>query len=319
MIATALLAFAAVAAQPASECDLSPPDRAWLDRSMKAWNYASRHISGIGRVKRIQAIIFDDRCVVTSDTAMNGGPNRWSGHLHRGTITLPGGQTLKPQVISFAQAEASISHFVMSTPSIWRAASKNGKGTTLENLMTAVIMHEATHVAQMPTYGKRIGAIADRYHLPEEWNDDSIQDQFAKDAGFASSIERESKLLLDASEARSRAEAVRLVRSARQMMKARYARWFTGKNAYHADAEPVWLTLEGSGQWMAYRWLVDPNGAHVPAANVRHGFVNDKWWSQREGFAAFMALERLTGTAWKTQAFHLGRKDVLQMLDEAVR
>jgi len=318
VITTALLAFAAVAAQPASECDVSPPDRAWLDRSMKAWDYASRRISGIGRVRKIQAIIFDDRCVVTSDTAMNGGPNRWSGRLHGGTVKLPGGQELKPQVISFAQSEASTSHFVMSTPSIWRAANKSGKGTTLENLMTAVIMHEATHVAQMPSYGKRIGAIAERHHLPEEWSDDSIQEQFGKDAGFASSIDRESKLFLAASEAKSRPEAVRLVRSARQMMRGRYARWFTGKNAYHAQAEPVWLTLEGSGQRMAYRWLVDPKGAHVPAAEVRPGFVNDKW-SQREGFAAFMALERLTGTAWKAQAFHLGRKDVLQMLDEAVR
>ena len=319
MIATVLLALAAAAAQPASECDVSPADRAWLDRSMKAWDYASRRISGIGRVRKIQAIIFDDRCVVTSDTAMNGGPDHWTGHLHRGTVKLPGGQELKPQVISFAQSEASTSHFVMSTPSIWHAANKSGKGTTLENLMTAVIMHEATHVAQMPSYGKRIGAIAERYHLPEEWSDDSIQEQFGKDTGFASSIDRESKLFLAASQAKKRAEAVQLVRSARQMMKARYARWFIGKNAYHAQAEPVWLTLEGSGQWMAYRWLVDPKGAHVPAADVRPAFINDKWWSQREGFAAFMALERLTGTAWKAQVFHLGQKDVMQMLDEAVR
>src|SRR3954447_8698031 len=200
MIATALLAFAAATVQPPSECDVSRSDRAWLDQSMKAWDYASRRISGIGRVRKIEAIIFDDRCVVTSDTAMNGGPNRWSGHLHHGTVKLPGGQELKPQVISFAQSEASTSHFVMSTPSIWRAASKTGKGTTLDNLMTAVIMHEATHVAQMPTYGKRIGAIAERNHLPEEWSDDSIQEQFGKDAEFARSIERESKLFLAASE-----------------------------------------------------------------------------------------------------------------------
>jgi hypothetical protein len=320
VIAFALAAsIAALAAQPAPECDVSPGDRAWLDRSMKAWNYASAHISGIGRVKDIQAIIFDDRCVVTSDTAMNGGPNRWTGHLHGGKIVLPGGQELKPQVISFAQSEGSVAHFVMSTPSIWRAAKKSGKGTSLENLMTAVIMHEATHVAQMPTYGKAIGAIADRYHLPEEWSDDFIQEQFGKNAEFARSIDRESALLLQAAESRDRRKAARLVQQARDLMRARYARWFTGKNVAHAEAEPVWLTLEGSGQWIAYRWLIDAKGAGVKAADVRPGFVNDKWWSQREGFAAFMALERLTGSRWKEQAFRLGGKDVLQMLDEAVR
>jgi hypothetical protein len=55
----------------------------------------------------------------------------------------------------------------------------------------------------------------------------------------------------------------------------------------------------------------------VRASDVRPGFVNDKWWSQREGFAAFMALDRLTGAAWKRQAFHLGRKNILEMLDDA--
>src|SRR5205085_2211765 len=98
---------------------------------------------------------------------------------------------------------------------------------------------------------------------------------------------------------------------------ARYARWFSGKNGYMAEAEPVFLTLEGSGQWLAYRWETDPKGAHIPSGAILSGFLNDHWWTQREGFAAFMALERLTGTAWKRQAFHLGQKDVLQMLDEA--
>jgi hypothetical protein len=312
-----LAILSALAAQPAPECKLSFSDQTWIDRSMKAWNYASTHISGIGHVKRIEAIFFDDKCVVTSDTAMNGGPDRWTAHSFHGEVPLRGGQSIKPQVISFANSDGGHAFFVMSTPSIWRAAKKSGKGTTLENLMTAVIMHEATHVAQMPTYGEKIGAIAERYHLPQDWSDDSIQEQFGKNAEFANSIDRESKLLLDASKAKSRTEAMRLVRSARQLRKARYARWFTGKNAYHAEAEPLWLTLEGSGQWMAYRWLSDSRGAGVPPANVKPGFVNDKWWSQREGFAAFMALERLTGTKWKQQAFHLGRKDVLQMLDEA--
>lgn len=321
--AIAFVALASAAsAQPAMEggsCRLSLSDQAWLDRSMGAWNYASMRLSGIGHVKTIQAVFFDDHCVVTSTTAMNGGPNRWTAHAYHGEVPLPGGQSIKPQVISFANSEGGHSFFVMSTPSIWRAANKSGKGTSLENLMTAVIMHEATHVAQMPTYGKRIGAIAERNHLPEDWSDDSIQEQFGKDAEFASSIDRESKLLIEASQAKSRARAATLVRSARQLMKARYARWFTGKDAYHAQAEPIWLTLEGSGQWIAYRWLIDPKGAGVPSADVRPGLIADHWWSQREGFAAFMALERLTGSKWKRQAFQEGRKDILEMLDEAAR
>ena len=120
-----------------------------------------------------------------------------------------------------------------------------------------------------------------------------------------SSVEREAKLLFDASEARTRRQAATLVRQARALMKARYARWFSGKNAYMAEAEPVFLTLEGSGQWVAYRWEVDPRGGGVKPNAILDGFHNDHWWTQREGFAAFMALDRLTGAAWKRQAFHL--------------
>jgi hypothetical protein len=185
--------------------------------------------------------------------------------------------------------------------------------------MTAVMLHEGTHVAQMPTYGAAIGRIADRNHLPEDFNDDSIQDRFSSNQEFANSVEHESKLLFDAWHAKTRPEAAALVREARAAMRVRYAKWFTGKDAYMAEAEPVWLTLEGSGQWLAYTWMIDARGGRVPSADVLPGFEADRYWTQREGFAAFMALQRLTGTAWKKQAFHLGQKDILQMLDEASR
>jgi hypothetical protein len=183
--------------------------------------------------------------------------------------------------------------------------------------MTAVMLHEGTHVAQMPTYGAEIGRIAARNRLPESFSDDSIQAEFGKNSEFTASVERESLLLFGASQAKSRAEAAQLVRSALAMMKARQARWYTGKQSYQREAEAVWLTLEGSGQWLAYTWEVDPRGGQVRPADVLPGFRNDRWWSQREGFAAFMALQRLTGSAWKREAFHGGGKTVVQMLEEA--
>ena len=315
-----VLGASSASAQPVA-CALSVSDQAWLDRSMRAWDYSTRNISGIGHVKKIQAVFFDKDCVVTSKTAMNGGPGSWSASLHHGKVTLPDGGQIAPQVISFAGSgagsAANQAFFVMAAPSVWRAATKPGKGTTLENLTTAVMLHEATHVAQMPTYGAAIDRIAQKYHLPEDFNDDSVQKSFKGNDEIAASVEREAKLLFDASKAKTRREAATLVRQARALMKARYARWLSGQNAYMAEVEPVFLTLEGSGQWVAYRWEVDPRGGGVKPDDILDGFLSDHWWTQREGFAAFMALERLTGSAWKRQAFHLGQKDVLQMLDEA--
>lgn len=286
---------------------------------MRAWDYASTHLSGIGHVKKIEAIIFDKDCVVTSTTAMNGGRNAWSARRHGGQIQLPDGNKIPVTVTSFAGSDPKTGNFfVMSTPSVWRAGGKDGKGTTLDNLMTAVMLHEGTHVAQMPTYGKEIGKIAERNHLPDSFSDDSIQEEFGKNPVFTASVERESLLLFNASQAKSRAEAARLVRSALTMMKARQARWYTGKNSYQAEAEALWLTLEGSGQWLAYSWEVDPHGGRIRASDVLPGFKKDRWWSQREGFAAFMALQRLTGTAWKQETFRGGRRNIIQMLEEAV-
>ena len=102
-------------------------------------------------------------------------------------------------------------------------------------------------------------------------------------------------------------------------MKARYARWFSGQGCLSSrEAEPIWLTFEGSGQWVAYRWEVDPRGGGVkPDAILDRIRQRQHWWTQREGFAAFMALERLAGTRGSGRRFIFGQQDVLQMLDEA--
>lgn len=315
-----LLASLVAGAAPAAvsdSCALGAGDQAWLDRSMKAWNYASVHISGIGHVKKIQAVIFDKQCVVTSSTAMNGGRNSWTGKRHGGSIALPDGSKIPPTVISFAGGSGPTAFFVMSTPTVWSAGGVKDKGIGLSNLMTAVLLHEATHVAHIPTYGEQIARLAERNHLPEDFNDDSIQDRFGKDADFTRSVENESRLLFEAAGASDREQAAALVRSARDLMNARYARWFTGKDAYLAEAEAIWLTFEGSGQWTGYKWLTDPGGAKLAPAVAWPGFIGDKHWTQGEGFGAFMALERLTGMSWRRQAFHLGQKNVLEMLDEA--
>ena len=107
VLTTAVAALSATPARPApAACALGAGDQAWLDRSMRAWDYSTRHISGIGHVKKIQAVFFDKDCVVTSKTAMNGGPGSWSATLHHGKVTLPDGGQIAPQVISFAGSGA---------------------------------------------------------------------------------------------------------------------------------------------------------------------------------------------------------------------
>lgn len=99
-------------------------------------------------------------------------------------------------------------------------------------------------------------------------------------------------------------------------MRARAARWFVGEDVYFAEAEDIWLTFEGSGQWAGYRWLVHPSGGAVEAEAVNARFVRNRWWSQTQGFALAMAV--IVGPRWKGHAFGDGAYTLLEMLDAAL-
>jgi hypothetical protein len=304
------------ATQPA--CSLSAPDKAWLDRAMTAWDYTSRRITRVGRIANLQAVIFDAKCVLTSRTAMSGGPRTWHSTRHPGQVALPNGETIPANVISFASTNAKGNFFVMSTPSVWRAGDVNEQ-FGLEPLMVAVLLHEGTHVAQFPTYGARMSALSERFRLPETFNDDSIQERFRSSAAFSASMTREIDLLLAAATAKDRESALRLAREARALMRARQDKYYPAQDAYLRDAEDIWLTLEGSAQWAGYQWVISPRGGRIaPAVAFPAYGKRGKWWSQEEGFALFMVLDRLTGDAWKRHAFGDGNKTVLEMLDQAL-
>jgi hypothetical protein len=267
----------------------------------------------------VQAIIFDADCQVSSSTAMTGGAKVWTAQAHTGEVVLPDGNELPARVASFAAPAPDGSFFVMAAPSIWRAAGVQSAELGLERLMTAVMLHEAAHVLQFPAYGRRINRLVETYNLPNDFSDDSIQKRFEADADFASSITRETELLLAAAAASDRLGAVRLAAEARLLAQARHKRWFTGDLAYLKEAEDVWLTLEGSGQWLGYQWLIDPRGGALMPSVAARGFgLRGKWWSQRQGFALFAALDQLAGAEWKRHAFGNGTKTAGELLDHAL-
>ena len=304
-------------AKPA--CGLSKEDRSWVDRSAEAWNYSSERITGIGHGQSIQAVFFDAHCVVTSGTAMNGGAHQWAASRPSGKVRSPNGAEIPAGVTSFAMGGEGKNFFVMSTPSVWRAANKSDNGLgSLENLMTHVVLHEGTHVAQIATYGLRMEKLAKTYGLPEDFNDDSIQERFESEPAFAKSIAEETALWIAAVRATDDVEAAAKARTALDKMRERQKRWFRGKDEYLTAAEDIWLTMEGSAQWAGYAWLIDPKGGRLQKDVVQASFTKGKWWSQVEGFAMFMALDRLTGPRWRAHAFVDGSKTLFVMHDETV-
>jgi hypothetical protein len=126
-------------------------------------------------------------------------------------------------------------------------------------------------------------------------------------------------LLFQAALAPDRAEVLRLTREARTMMRAREDRYFVGDDAYYREAEDIWLTMEGSGQWAGYQWVISPRGGAVPVSTAIPNFARRSgWWSQDEGLALFLVLDRLSGPSWKRHVYGDGAQTLLQLLDAAL-
>jgi len=308
-----------VPAAAAPACIMSDADRAWIERAMEAWRFTSREITKVQVATPFQAVLFDAGCTLTSPdalTAATAGRVAWRATPHGATVPLPDGQEIPAGVISFTSADDASAFFVMSTPSVWRANGVDNLGIGLETMMTAVLLHEASHVAQSASYGKRITRLAELHHLPDSFNDDSLQNDFEGNGDFSASVARETDLFFQAAAAHDDSTALRLARQARDMMKARAARWFVGDKAYYLEAEDLWLTFEGSGQWAGYRWLIDPRGAAQPVDVALPNFARrGKWWSQTEGLAVALTLDRLGAADWTHHAFGDGSLTLLQMLD----
>jgi len=330
-VLAAVLTLSACASAPASAppaapaapgCAVSAEDQAWIDRALETWRFASREITSIHPTGDFGAVFFDATCKLSSPNALSVARDSdatWAASPHSGTITLPDGNEMPAGVTSFASSEDGKSFFVMSTPSVWRAGGVVGDPIDLDTLMVFVLLHEGSHVAQMATYGPRIGAIAERNHLPESFNDDSMQHQFGETLAFAVSIARETELFVQAATTADDATALRLARQARAMMRARAAQYFVGDLAYYAEAEDVFLTFEGSGQWAGYRWLIHPQGMAVAPDLARRAAMRSRWWSQNEGLAIALTLDRLGPANWHAIAFGDGSQTMLQMLDSVLR
>lgn len=316
-LAAAFAASACASAPAPTACALPETDRAWVDDAVEAWRFTSRELTGVSRVTDVQAIFFSADCVLSSANALALPATEqvtWTATPHRGTITMPDGMLIPAGVTSFAAGKEGQRYFAMSAPSVWKTAGiAEGPGRLIP-----VLLHEASHVAQLGPYGAQLGALIERNRLPDSFDDNAVQTRFAENAEFAASVKEETRLFMEAVTATDDAKARKLAREGRRLMRERQARWQVGDDAYLVETEDFWLTFEGAGQWTGYQWLIHPLGGAQPPADVMTRFTKGRHWSQTEGYAIVMALDRIAGPGWKRHAFGDGAKTVPEMLDDAL-
>jgi hypothetical protein len=245
-------------------------------------------------------VLYDARCAYTFTPAAPsaGGttvtlatrPFVLASGEHGGTVRLPNGDSLPAHLASFAAPLPNGGMvFTMALPAIWRAEAK---GERRDLLATAVFMHEFTHT-QSRGLGARVDSLVAK-GLPSDADDDVVQTRFGQRPDFRSAYEAERDTLYAAASAGNDASAATSARHALALMENRRARFYRGPDALYAEAEELFLTMEGMGQWAAYLWLVDPAGGAMSRTDaltfIRRG---GRRWSQDEGLALLLALSRL--------------------------
>jgi hypothetical protein len=208
-----------------------------------------------------------------------------------GNVTLRAVGTVPVAAISFAFAADG---FAMSLPSVWREAGVTSS-FGLERLMTGVLLHEILHTRQAGMVGQIAEPAARAAGVAEDdVNDDFLQRQFADRPGYRSAYEAERDALFAAAAAPDLAAARGLAAHALHLMRERRKRWLSGEDAHFAAFDDVFLTMEGSSQWLIYRYFVSPEGGGFePAVALAETRRGGRWWSQDEGLALFLVLDRL--------------------------
>ena len=284
-------------------CRMADSDAAWIAGALQAWRGAERDILRLTPTPLPEIVVLDAACTYRSAAAGEGAPV-WATAPHGGMATLPDGRQIPAAPIAFAApgTGAGPGYFVMSLPSVWRAAGV-ASPLGLERLMDGVLLHEIMHTRQFYFVGPQLAALTARYGLPDDLDDNSLQAKFQADPAYVAAYENERDLLFAAAAASSDGEARRLAGQALAALRARRAKWFTGDAAYWASLDDIFLTMEGLGQWIAYAWLRDGGAAHGGDADllaaVRRG---GKQWTQDEGLALFLVVDRLV-PGWQSGAF----------------
>ncbi len=272
-----------------------------------AWKLVSKEFYKIEKVRPVEFVFFDDKYVYSTSTIAikNGSPIignnlmnlkfQWKRELHNDSLTLPDKSVVPINLMSFA-AEIPTngkSFFVMPLPIFWQQAGVSSKELGLENLITGVFIHEFSHSQQMQNFGKKMTAFEKQNNYGIEFSDDIVQNIFAKDTTYLKYYKKEIEFFYGS--IKNNALEKNTAREGLSLMKHRQNKYFKGKYENLNKIDNFFLTMEGLGQYSMFLWLKHPKGGNIKREiaieGVRRG---GKWWSQDEGFALFLILDKLT-------------------------
>jgi hypothetical protein len=339
VVALALAVLAGMRATRAAEmvaapCELKDPDAQWLQRALDGWDMVRREFLRLDPQPLPWIVLYDSACVWhigPQDRAVTGNARVLSRSFtlgdekiavlaqpHRGTVLLPNRVEIPIEIkASTALYRNSRAAFlVMAMPSVWRGDRRHASKPFLDEYLQGVFTHELAHTRQLVAINRRLRALVG--NSGTRLTDDVIQWTFHKDKGFKRKVDQERNLLYQAALTSNPVTMKELTRRALAMMRERQAQYFQGAKANYAEIEERFLTMEGAGQWAAYR-LAKARRV-VGASDVQAlDLVRDRreFWSQDQGLAVILLLDQLVPN-WQEQMFDTLPPSPLTMLEQAV-
>lgn len=287
----------------------------WLENWFSAWELMSEQVLKLPKSTPPTMLFYDNKYVYTTSgvSAPNGvsfdGPKLlgeklpWRKELHNDTLTIPDGQRIPIQLMTFAAPSKQKdveAFFVMAAPVFWKSAGIESKEVPLEKLLTGVFLHEFTHTRQMNGIGSKITNFDNNNTFKVEVSDDIIQDYFAKDSLYVADYKNELSILYAAANTKKKSELYALTSKGLRLFREKQLKYIQPTNEVLVDMENIFLSMEGLGQFMIVSWLTNPEGGNIPFdIAVKATRRNKKWWSQDEGLALFLILDKLSTPNWK--------------------
>lgn len=294
-----------------------------------AWKLLSTEIYKINKVKPVEFIFFDDKYVYSTSnvTVKNGttvkGNNlmnlnlKWKRALHNGSIILPDSSNIPVSIISFAatvSGDPNKSFFVMPLPDFWKQNGVTSKELGLDNLITGVFIHEFSHSQQMQNFGKKITEYEQANTFGDSFNDDIVQNIFENDSAYLKLFKREVDLFYN-STWKNKLDTSS-VKQGFRYMNERQMQYFTAKFNSLIQIDNFFLTMEGLGQYSMFLWLQHLKGGNIQREIAIEGVRRGrKSWSQDEGFALFLILDKLAKPEhWAEKMFGNDCEDITNLI-----
>jgi hypothetical protein len=238
-------------------------------------------------------------------------------------VRLPNGAEMPVAGMAFTSTYgddgAATAFFVTALPDVWPEDPKyKDDPEDWTAFVLEVLSHELVHTRQMVAILDRLEELEKRFPLlPDKLDDDWLQKTFEPVAGVKPTVRAEIELLHQAAAEPAIARAREIARIALALMRARRATYYGEHAPAYSALEDVFLNMEGVACWSAFQLSLtrQPNTPPARALDVFRG--NRKFWSQEEGLALFLVLDRIVPD-WRARVFPPELASPVDLLERAL-